>query len=396
MKFIKRARKLILSYEASIQGSTWIYEEIKSKNKVTIGKRFTFKDSDIISRLYEDPEDEFEPIEFKLADLKGDYYKVQKRKLNLNNDLYIYKDIDITRKTFIAERDISIFGRINKLTSHDIYIGGAHSSAIPESEFNKLLSQFPTSNELTRYADSRVAGAISEYLELNDDDFTKFQKARNTRRTIIRNSITQDVAEYEALKYEAIHKKLSEMLKNQNNYSEHDWQLEISSILQVLNPKYIHVFREPRINDTFNNINRRVDFLLVDENGSIDIAEIKKPSHEKLVTKGTYRNNHVPMRELSGTIMQLEKYIFLLNRLGINGEKSLNQQYKTHLGESIQIQIINPNGYVILGRSDDLSASQKLDFEVVRRKYKNLIDIMTYDDLLQRLERIIKHWKMRI
>lgn len=327
--------------------------------------------------------------------MKGDYYKIQKRKLNLNNDLYIHKALDITRKTFIAERDISIFGRISKLTSNDIYIGGSHSSAMPEREFKSLLSTFPTSNELTRYADSRVAGSIAEYFDLNDDYFTKFKKARNSRGTIVRNHIIDDVAEYETLKYESIYKKLSEMLKNHNNYREHDWQVEIASILQVLNPKYTNVFREPRIHDTFNKIDRRVDFLLVDANGNIDIAEIKQPSHEKLITKGKFRNNHVPMRELSGTIMQLEKYIFLLNRLGMSGEKSLNNQYRNSLEEGTQIKITNPNGYVILGRSNELSASQKLDFEVIRRKYKNLIDIMTYDDLLQRLERIIKYWRTR-
>lgn len=383
-----------MSYVASVQGAGWIYNEIESHSEVTIGKRFHFKRSDVISGLSEEPEDEFEPIEFKLADLIGDYYKIKKRKLNLSNDLYIHKDIDITRKTFIAERDISIFGHIGKITSNDIYIGGSHSSSMPESEFEKLLSNFPTSNELARYSDSRVAGAVAEYFELNDDYFAKFQKARNSRGKIKKRSITLDVAEYETEKYEAIYKKLLEMLKNQSRYSEHDWQIEIASILKILNPKYIHVFREPRIRDTFTNIDRRVDFLLVDANGVIDIAEIKKPSHEKLITKGKFRNNHVPMREMSGTIMQLEKYIFLLNRLGVSGENSLNNQYSNDL-EGVNIQITNPNGYVILGRSNDLSASQKLDFEVVRRKYKNLIDIMTYDDLLQRLDTIIKHWKMQ-
>ncbi len=383
-----------MSYVASVQGPGWIYKKIESYGEVTIGKRFHFKCSDVISGLSEEPEYELEPIEFKLACLKGDYYKIQKRNLNLNNDLYIHKDIDITRKTFIAERDISIFCHISKLTSNDIYIGGSHNSAMPESEFENLLSNFPSSNELTRYADSRVAGAIAEYFELNDDYFAKFQKARNSRGAIKRKSITLDVAEYETEKYTAIYNKLFEMLNNQNHYSEHEWQIEITDILQLLNPKYIHVFREPRIHDTFTGIDRRVDFLLVDANGNIDIAEIKKPTHEKLITKRLFRNNHVPMRELSGTIMQLEKYIYLLNRSGISGEKLLDNQYGSHLG-SINIQITNPNGYVILGRSNDLLTSQKLDFEVVRRKYKNIIDIMTYDDLLQRLETIIRHWKIR-
>ena len=39
-----------------------------------------------------------------------------------------------------------------------------------------------------------------------------------------------------------------------------------------------------------------------------------------------------------------------------------------------------------MGRENNLSKDQKNDFEVVKRKYKNVIDILSYDDLLQRLK----------
>ena len=37
----------------------------------------------------------------------------------------------------------------------------------------------------------------------------------------------------------------------------------------------------------------------------------------------------------------------------------------------------------------DFSEEQKKDFEITKRKYKNIIDIITYDDLLHRLETTI-------
>lgn len=43
-----------------------------------------------------------------------------------------------------------------------------------------------------------------------------------------------------------------------------------------------------------------------------------------------------------------------------------------------------------MGRDSNLSNAQKGDFEVVKRKYKNIIDIITYDDLLRRLDFIVK------
>ena len=47
-----------------------------------------------------------------------------------------------------------------------------------------------------------------------------------------------------------------------------------------------------------------------------------------------------------------------------------------------------------MGRSNLLNKHQKEDFEVIRRKYKNVIDIMSYDDLIHRLENIIEKFKI--
>jgi hypothetical protein len=44
---------------------------------------------------------------------------------------------------------------------------------------------------------------------------------------------------------------------------------------------------------------------------------------------------------------------------------------------------------LILGRDKDFDEKQKFDFEIIKRKYTNIVDIMTYDDLLRRLDNII-------
>jgi hypothetical protein len=59
------------------------------------------------------------------------------------------------------------------------------------------------------------------------------------------------------------------------------------------------------------------------------------------------------------------------------------------------IRITSPKAMIILGRdrrtngSSALDASQQLDLEIIKRKYANMIDILTYDDLLRRLDNII-------
>jgi hypothetical protein len=133
--------------------------------------------------------------------------------------------------------------------------------------------------------------------------------------------------------------------------------------------------------------------MLVDSNGSVDVIEIKKPFENCVISKSAYRDNFTPTKELSGTIMQAEKYIFHLNKWGIKGERVLSDKYKSELPPELNIKIIKPKGIIILGRDNNLSHRQMFDLEIIKRKYANLIDIITYDDLINRLENILEKYK---
>ncbi|WP_210150741.1 Shedu anti-phage system protein SduA domain-containing protein [Chryseobacterium scophthalmum] len=91
--------------------------------------------------------------------------------------------------------------------------------------------------------------------------------------------------------------------------------------------------------------------------------------------------------------MQIEKYIYYLNRWGEDGEKYLTKKYKDKIPEGFNINITNPKGIIIMGRIKGLTLEQKKDFEVVKRKYKNVLDIISYDDLLNRLKLTIEQIK---
>ena len=129
---------------------------------------------------------------------------------------------------------------------------------------------------------------------------------------------------------------------------------------------------------------------MVDADGHIDLIEIKKPFDEGVLRKGKYRDNYIPARELTGAIMQAEKYIYYLQKGGYKCEAELNEKYGSKLPAGLQIKVVNPKAMVIVGRSDKFDDQQRLDFEIIRRKYANVIDILTYDDLLLRLDRQIK------
>lgn len=390
IEFREINNKVILSYSGEDSGSAWVYHELDESDHVTISKAFSFTRNELISELDEENKDA--PVEFDVATRKGEYYCFPKDVLSLDHDLYIHQDVKLERKLFVAERNISIFPKIDRMVTQSIHVGGNNKNAIPESVYRDLLRKFPNTYELNRYASARISSVLSSYLDTREDYDEQYQKYLNNKTSRVGANLKLKFSETELLKYSSLLEKLKSMLSDEASYSEAQWQEELLQIVLLLYPKYIYVFKEAPVRDTYNNTNRSIDYLLIDSSGNTDIIEIKKPFDRCIVTERTYRENHIPLRELSGTVMQIEKYIFYLNKWGKKGEEKLTKHYKDDIADGFQIRITNPSGIIIMGRKKGMSIAQQQDFEVIKRKYKNVIDVITYDDLLQRLEFTIAQW----
>ena len=124
-----------------------------------------------------------------------------------------------------------------------------------------------------------------------------------------------------------------------------------------------------------------------------DILEIKKPDGIKVVSTTEYRNNYVASRDLEGAIVQIEKYIYILNHEGEARVKKIQDKVRNHLPSNFRLKVVNPQGILLLGRSNNLTDEQLFDFEIIKRQHKNIVDIMTYDDLLKRFRNILNQIK---
>jgi hypothetical protein len=390
IKFRKINNKVILSYSNDYPSHEWVYPELDKSGSITISKAFTFTKKELISTV--DEENGENPVEFEAAFKNGGYYRFPKEILSLKHDLYVHEDVKLERKLFVAVRDISIFPKIDNLVDSPIYLGGDNEDAIPMSVYYELLKAFPNTNELNKYASARISSVLSSYIATKEDYEASYQQYLNKKISKKGANIQFEFSEIEVMKYSRILEKLNSMLDDEVSYTEAQWQEELLQIILLLYPKYIHVFKEAPVRDTYNKTNRNIDYLLVDSSGNTDIIEIKKPFDKCIVTSRTYRDNYIPLRELSGTVMQIEKYIFYLNKWGRKGEENLTAYYKDDLAENFKIKITNPSGIIIMGRKKGMTNEQLQDFEVIKRKYKNVIDVITYDDLLERLEFTISKW----
>ncbi len=384
----KLNNKLILIYSPQ-HGTEWIYEDYLNIDETfTLKKIFNFTKQN----LYEDTtykNDDFF-INFLLGVVKEDYYYIPAQILKLKNDVLIYKDINVTSEYFGCSFAINILNLFEEISGNQIIIGGNSTNSIPADVFNNLLKSFPTQTEKKYYVRKRISNILREYIDTTKNYGKLYDQylEKRAKKTPISNTI-ESIKNYEKEKYSFILNQLHMMLDIADGYSEKDWQNKIIEIVTLVYPKYLIPISELKIKDKILNKNRRIDITLLDENGNIDIVEIKTP--EKIIlSQGQYRDNYIPSRELSGSIMQLEKYLYHLNRMGFKEEENLSEKYNNILNiYNLKIKITNPKGVIIAGRSNNWNEEQKLDFEIIKRKYAHVIDIITYDDLIKRLENLV-------
>jgi hypothetical protein len=393
VEFERTDSELVLCYTPRDDDS-WVQDKFDRNESLTIKGTFHLRKDNLVQpeSSTEQDDDIFDepPLRFKVAELDGEYYRFDEEVLPIGCPVFIHRSADLTWKWFTAEQRTSIFDVIADLKPERIVIGGNEPDAIPFTEYEKLVAQFPTNHELKRYVLARVASVVREYSDTQvdaEDLFHRYVKKRLNKRA---HNIKALFRAEEERKYQYLLERLKAMLASEETYTESAWQTEILQIVLLLNPKYISALEHAPVRDFDRDSMREIDILLVDVSGNVDVIEIKQPFDKCIITEGVYRGNHIPLRELSGSVMQIEKYIYHLNRWGPAGESALTKKFADRLPAGFQLGITNPSGIVIMGRDDKLSATQRRDFEVVRRKYKNVVDIITYDDLLRRLEFVLK------
>lgn len=394
VEFAVQGTKLHLVYRPDRRSPESLRGVLASGSLVTIKGTYHLTQANLVKRKskrtpneWDDGSDE---MRFVVATARRGYFVFDPQILDVGVPVLIALDAKPTWKWFTAEERTSVLRVLAELKPSRIVIGGDAPDAIPVSKYVDLIAQFPSPHEKRLYVQSRLAGVFRELTDAQIDAVAKLNKHVQKRVKTKPKDLAAPFRALEIKKYEFLHAQLQAMLNDDAGIPERQWQTQILDIVRLLNPKYIAAFTSVTIKDSLTGGHRQLDIMLVDVNGHIDVIEIKKPFKARIVTTTKYRDNHVPHRELVGTAMQLEKYLFHLTRWGETGEKKLTEQYSSRLPENMRIRIVNPCGIIIMGRDNDLDDDQqKADFEVYRRQSKNIVDVITYDDLLRRLERVL-------
>lgn len=358
--------QLILVYRPH-DGNDWVFRKLQKKGEIVIKGTFHLSEEHLLAHDHSPFEDgvfvdaglgasydQDEPwMAFKIGTSDGDYFLLNMVILGIDLPVFLSKDAPFNWRWFSTDSSVSILAVIADLKPSRIVIGGSEPDAIPVSEYQKLIKQFPTQYELRRYVQARVSTVIRQYSDAKVDAEARLNAYVNKRVQAQGRDLIKPVRQLEIAKYEFLLEQLEQMLDSGDGYSETAWRDEIVQIVCLLNPKYIAAFAEVQILDSDSETKRFLDFLLVDATGNVDVIEIKRPFAKGLVTSTTYRDNHVASRELSGAVMQIEKYLRHLNRSGPKGEEALRKRFRKDLPPGFQIKITNPCGMIIMGREND-------------------------------------------
>lgn len=163
-------------------------------------------------------------------------------------------------------------------------------------------------------------------------------------------------------------------------HGESWWQTFIKEKILIIQQGYIQAIE--KMNIVVGNT-KFPDFSLVTHDSYIDILEIKKPD-TNLIKLDPSRNNYHADTELSRAIIQVENYIE-----NISANKDAVRSYILD-NFKLNLKVVRPRGIILAGNAGKFqSQKEKDDFRLLVQGLKN-ITIVTYDELLTRLNNYIK------
>lgn len=392
-EFKEDCKKIKCIYQFESGYEMFNLEKSDTKDGIRIKNTF-FINRDIEHKIIDE-----NTIEFVIGKVDKNYYRLDKNVFETKHSFYFDKNMKLKKEYFFQSHRISILKKIDRIIKNDLYIGGDKVHAINEEIYINLINHFPNQTEYIKYQNMRIEYLCENYLPTIKDNKTDYNNYINKKDKNLIDSglkIDKKIIELEYEKYEYILEKLKEMLKESEKYSENHWQTEIAKILMLLNFNYIGFLEKLRIPIEEEGKFREPDFILVDSRGFIDIIEIKRADNIQILNNREYRNNYIPSQELSGAIIQCNKYCFWLSQNRKNNEKLISKKIKEKYDIDIKINIRNPKFTIILGRSKEFTEKQKKDFRTINTQYNNVNEILSYDDVIKKLERLLDTFRKKL
>lgn len=227
----------------------------------------------------------------------------------------------------------------------------------------KILSEKGAASQLSADDISKMVGVFPTIMERSAT--AKAGVLSQIRFTDLRNKSTK-------LELKSIIDEYDGLLKKKTQ-KEEDWQVFLKKNILFFNSSYVNLLDKKNIGLDITI----PDFLLIDQFQFVDVFEIKRPDFKCLIYDESH-DNYYWSAEANQAISQTEKYIYTL-------ETHANDLIVNFRKKGIDINIIRPRGYVLIGKRDFLDAEGQNSFKILNNSLKN-VQVIFFDDFLNTLK----------
>ena len=388
--------KVLLLFFPEMGGSEAYLKLLDEREYMRVYNVFTISKENVLGIDGDD-------VVISIGVVDGSYNRISGDILGTKRDYCFENTIKLGKTDFIGVRRTSVLCLLDSLIStnrESVYIDSKNGefdsdNHIVYSDFRKFQKAIPHKTEISKYIRMRAASVFGGIFAKADAAIEEHNEwLKHIENVVHGENLTEgnitNLDYFHALDYKKlmeIRDKLVYYVDNCDTYAESTFQKAISEIVRFIFPKYLYSAREVKFKG-LDAHEKQPDFVLIDYNGMIDFMEIKKPS-SKLLNVRKYRNNYSPSYEMSGAAQQVEKYITCIQRYAEEWETKPPRKIAKVIPEEMRLKVINPQGIIVMGDARGFSVDQKRDFELIKRQYKHVAEIITYDDLLSRLDNMI-------
>ncbi len=249
----------------------------------------------------------------------------------------------------------------------------------------KLMMFIKAQPVLSRYYKAKLSVLDSKEAELIDgtsrEDFEFIQKVLMTfnspdKKSLLVRAKKDDVNNLYAAVKQAKSKKALLELKNLMKIEVHESQLHdwIKNNPWIFGIEYLRFLDSSKI-----GIHADSDFIVESLDGYANLIELKK-SVFKLFKYDSSHDSYYGSTELSQVLGQAIKYLKVM------------EESRHLLKDADDIDVLKPRIKIVIGKSSEMGSKEKEALRLLNDTLHN-IEIMTYDEILKRAEKLIAYYE---
>jgi hypothetical protein len=268
------------------------------------------------------------------------------------------------------------------IDAYEVDKEGNHKSTshipLDETATEKLFKYILSRDNFAELAHSTFYTVVESFAPLDQDTIISLAKLlkRAINHKQLTNVVSADIASnFGAVIQQILYKKAIDELKAMliNEHSEKEYENWFFENHWVFGTEYIST------EDVKIGWRTDGDIILSSTDGYQDIIELKLPTKEILLHDPSH-NNWYPSSDLSKAIAQGIKYI------------QESEDARLIIQAKEKLPFLRPRARIVIGRSDGWETGKLDALRVINTSLHN-IEIMTYDHLLARANRMIQYYE---